>query len=81
MNIEDKARLKEILNEYSDKLFERYYITNPPLIKKNDRVSLGYGRNKNKESESINFVFQTTKPSEEEVKSFVNVFVDMLNIK
>ena len=78
MNVEDKARLKEILNEYSDKLFERYYITNPPLIKKNDRVALGYGRNKNKESESINFVFQTTKPSEAEVRSFVNVFVDML---
>ena len=81
MNVEDKARLKEILSEYSDKLFERYYITNPPLIKKNDRVSMGYGRNKNKESESINFVFNTTKPSEEEVKSFINVFVDMLNMK
>ena len=81
MNIEDKVRLKEILNEYSDKLFERYYITNPPLIKKNDRVSMGYGRNKSKESESVNFVFDTTKPSEEEIRSFVNVFVDMLNTK
>ena len=81
MNIEDKVRLKEILNEYSDKLFERYYITNPPLIKKNDRVSMGYGRNKSKESESVNFVFNTTKPSEEEIRSFVNVFVDMLNTK
>jgi len=80
MNVEDKTRLKEILNEYSDKLFERYYITNPPLIKKNDRVALGYGRNKNKESESINFVFKTTKPSKDEIKSFIKVFVDMLNM-
>ena len=81
MNIEDKVRLKEILNEFADKLFERYYITNPPLIKKNDRVSLGYGRNKSKESENINFVFKTTKPSEEEIRSFVNVFADMIGTK
>ena len=78
MNVEDKARLKEILNQYSDKLFERYYITNPPILKKNDRLSMGYGTNKSKDSESINFVFKTTKPSEEEIRSFVNVFVDML---
>ena len=59
MNIEDKVRLKEILNAYTDKLFERYYVTNPPLIKKNDRVSMGYGRNKTKETENVNFVFNT----------------------
>ena len=81
MKIEDKNKLKDILGEYSDALFERYYITNPPLIKKNDRVSMGYGKNKSKETESVNFVFNTTNPSEEEIKSFINVFVDMLNMK
>ena len=64
MNVEDKSRLKEILNQYSDKLFERYYITNPPILKKNDRLSMGYGTNKSKDSESINFVFKTTKQYE-----------------
>tara|TARA_B100000963_G_C22476260_1_gene602514 strand:+ start:195 stop:386 length:192 start_codon:yes stop_codon:yes gene_type:complete len=59
MNVEDKARLKEILNQYSDKLFERYYMTNPPILKKNDRLSMGCGTNKSKDSESINFVFET----------------------
>ena len=80
MNIEDKNKLIDILNTYTDKLFDKYYITNPPLLKKNDRVSLGYGGNKSKESESVNFVFKTTKPSKEEMRSQVKVFVEMLNI-
>ena len=80
MDIQDKKKLKEILEQYTDKLFERYYITNPPLVKTTNRVDMGYGRNKTKESESINLVFKTTKPSEEEVKSYIKVFVDMLNV-
>ena len=77
MKIEDKHNLINILERYSDMLFDRYYITNPPTIKKYDKISRGYSSNKSKESQSINFVFNTTQPSEDEVKSFIKVFVDM----
>ena len=80
MKIEDKHKLIDIIELYTDMLFDRYYITNPPLLKKMDRVGMGYGSNKSKESQSINFVFNTTKPSEEEIKSSIKVFVDMLEM-
>ena len=49
MKIEDKHNLINILERYSDMLFDRYYITNPPTIKKYDKISRGYGSNKSKE--------------------------------
>jgi len=34
MKIEDKHILLDILERYTDMIFERYYITNPPQITK-----------------------------------------------
>ena len=81
MRIEDKSKMINILESYTDKMFDKYYITNPPILKKSDRMELGYGSNKNKTTNSINFVFKTDKPSELEVKSFIKTFVDMLEMK
>ena len=60
---------------FTDEMFNRYYITNPPILKKSDKVSLGYGSNKNKETQSVNFGFYTSKPSEDEIKIFIEFFV------
>ena len=81
MKIEDKNKLIEILEGYTDKLFQRYYITNPPILKKYDKVDMGYGSNKSSSSQSINFVFNTTKPTEDEIKSFIKVCVDMMEMR
>ena len=40
-----------------------------------DKVSMGYGSNKTKETQSINFGFYTSKPSEDEMKIFIELFV------
>ncbi len=83
MKIEDKSKMIRVLESFTDQLFDRYYIVNPPTIRKSDSgvQSLGYGSNKNKETQSINFGFFTTKPSEDEVKRFVKMFVDMWEMK
>ena len=75
MRIEDKSKMISILESYTDKMFDKYYITNPPILKKSDRIELGYGSNKNKKTNSINFVFKTDKPSELKVKSFIKTFI------
>ena len=41
--IQDKIMLKTILQDFTDELFSRYYITNPPQITKSDNVDRGYG--------------------------------------
>ena len=73
--IEDKQNTITLLESFTDELFDRYYITHPPTLKKSDRVGMGYGSNKTKETQSINFGFYTTKPSEDEMKIFVEMFV------
>ena len=79
MKIEDKTKMISVLESFTDQMFNRYYITNPPTIKKNDKgvQRLGYGSNKTKETQSINFLFSTTKPSESEIKTFIKIFVEM----
>ena len=77
MKIEDKSKMISVLESFTDQMFNRYYITNPPIVKKSDRVSLGYGSNKGKETQSINFGFYTNKPSESEVKTFIKIFVEL----
>ena len=73
--IEDKMNTISLLESFTDEMFSRYYITNPPILKKSDKVSLGYGSNKTKETQSVNFGFYTSKPSEDEMKIFIELFV------
>jgi len=82
MNKDDKNKLKIILKEYTDRIFDKYYVVNNPLVKNTNRITeRGYGRNKNKETDSINFVFNTTKPSEDEMESFCKQFVEEWSMK
>ena len=76
MKIEDKSVLRDILKRYTDSLFKKYYITNPPQIYKSDNVRMGYGRNEHSSSQSIRFGFKTEQPSEIELETFVRVFVE-----
>ena len=79
MKIEDKSKMVSVLESFTDQMFNRYYITNPPTIKKYDSgvKELGYGSNKTKETVSLDMGFFTTKPSESEVKTFIKIFVEM----
>ncbi len=79
MKIEDKSKMISVLESFSDQMFNRFYIVNPPTIKKSDKgvQNLGYGSNKHKEMNSIELGFFTSKPSENEVKTFIKIFVDM----
>ena len=76
MKIEDKHILLDILERYTDKLFERYYITNPPQIYKSDNVRMGYGNGVNKPTQSIHFGFKTTQPNKDELNTLRKVFVE-----
>jgi len=78
--IQDKIMLKTILQDFTDELFNRYYITNPPQITKSDNVDRGYGGETNTR-QSIHFQFKTTKPSRKELEMVVKMFVETLNIK
>jgi len=78
--IQDKIMLKTILQDFTDELFSRYYITNPPQITKSDNVEQGYGGETNPR-QSIHFQFKTTKPSRKELEMVVKMFVETLNIK
>ena len=80
MNTLDKTKMKNILKEFADELFDRYYIVNPPTVKQSNRLSRGYGRNKNKETESLNYTFITTQPSEQDIDSQIAVFVEKLKV-
>ena len=74
--IQDKAKLKLILDEYRDMFFDRFYITNPPTIKKSDSITRGYGYGKDKPTQSINFVFHTTLPSKRDLDIMTDLFIE-----
>ncbi|MDP6339633.1 MAG: hypothetical protein QF842_04800 [Candidatus Marinimicrobia bacterium] len=76
MKIEEKQNLKIILERFSDKLFERFYITNPPQIVKSDNINMGYGNGVIKPQQSIHFGFKTTKPNEDDIKTLIKVFIE-----
>ena len=78
--IENKNVLKDILMSFGDEMFKRYYITHPPQITKTDNVSMGYGDGVLKPKQSIHFNFKTEQPNRDEVKNFVKVFVETLDI-
>tara|TARA_B100000315_G_C14325126_1_gene472626 strand:- start:499 stop:741 length:243 start_codon:yes stop_codon:yes gene_type:complete len=80
MKLENKNVLKEILLNFGDELFKRYYITHPPQITKSDNVSMGYGDSVLKPKQSIHFRFKTEQPNRDEVKNFIKVFVETLEI-
>ena len=74
--IQDKAKLKLLLEDFVDEMFDRFYITNPPTIRKSDSITRGYGFGKDKPTQSINFGFHTTLPSKRDLESIIEVFVD-----
>ena len=76
MKIEDKSALKELLKRYTDNLFQRYYITNPPQIYKSDNVEMGYSKSEKTNSQSIHFGFKTTQPTETDLEMLIKVFVE-----
>ena len=76
----NKIQLKQILKDFTDQLFDRYYITNPPQITKSDNVDQGYGGETNPR-QSIHFQFKTTKPSRNDLNLLIMMFVEQLNIK
>jgi len=76
MKIEDKAVLRDLLKRYTDTIFNKYYITNPPQISKSDNVQMGYSRSQNTSAQSIRFGFKTTQPTETELETVIKVFVE-----
>ena len=76
MKIEDKSALIQTLKRYTDSLFQRYYITNPPQIYKSDKVDMGYSKSEKSNSQSIHFGFKTTQPTETDLEMLIKVFVE-----
>tara|TARA_A100001015_G_scaffold214293_1_gene240536 strand:+ start:273 stop:524 length:252 start_codon:yes stop_codon:yes gene_type:complete len=76
MKIEDKSALKQVLKRYTDSLFQRYYITNPPQIYKSDNVDMGYSKSEKSNRQSIRFGFKTTQPTETDLEMLIKVFVE-----
>ena len=76
MKIEEKQNLRIILERFSDKLFERFYITNPPQIVKSDNINMGYGSGVIKPQQSLHFGFKTTKPNKDDIKLLIKVFIE-----
>ena len=81
MKIEDKSALKDVLKRYTDKLFHRYYITNPPQIYKSDNVDMGYSKSEKANRQSIHFGFKTTQPTETDLEMLIKVFVEEVTNK
>jgi len=76
MTKEQKTRLVHQIMAVLDGLSEEYLIHKQPLIKKSDSIDMGWGRGKKM---TINFVFQTIKPTRGEIESWVKGHVDRLS--
>jgi len=77
MNKDDQKRLVLQVMEVLDRLVDDYFIHKPPMVKKSDSLNKGTGWGTG-EAKTINFVFQTVKPTRDEVESRVRIIVDML---
>lgn len=74
---DQKKRLVEQVMVVLDRLVEDYFIHKPPLIRKSDSLHRGTGWGTG-EAKTINFVFQTVKPTREEIESRVKMIVDLV---
>ncbi len=64
--------------EVLDRLLEDYFIHKPPMVKRSDSLGKGTGWGTG-EAKTINFVFETIKPTRDEIESRVKVIVDMIS--
>ena len=58
-----------------DELSEKYFIHRPPMIRKSDNLTLGWGQ---KRKTSINFAFVTEKPNRKEIETEVKLILENL---
>lgn len=59
-------------------MVEDYFLHKPPMVKKSDSLNKGTGWGSG-EAKTINFVFQTVKPTREEIENRVKLIVDILS--
>jgi hypothetical protein len=78
MTKDEKTKLVNQIMIILDSLSEDYLIHSPPLIKKSDNIERGWGGN-GKRKTTINFVFQTEKPTRKEIESRVKGYVDLMS--
>ncbi len=77
MGVSQNKRLVEQIMLVLDKISEEYFIHRPPLVKKTDSLGRGTGWGTGR-AMTINFVFQTIKPSRDEIESRVKQIVDVM---
>lgn len=77
MTKDQRSRLVKQVMMLLDDLSDDYFIHKPPVIKKSDNLDLGWGDKKRKTT--INFVFQTEKPTRVEIESRVKGFIDLMS--
>lgn len=75
MSSNRKAEVTQIVMLVLDELSEKYFIHRPPMIRKSDNLTLGWG---NKRKTSINFAFVTEKPNRKEIESEVKLILESL---
>jgi hypothetical protein len=76
MTKDDKDRLVNQIMVVLDGFSEEFFIHKPPMLKKSDSLNLGWGKGK---KTTINFVFQTVKPTRAEVVSWVKGYVERMS--
>jgi hypothetical protein len=75
MTVNKKNEVAQIVMLVLDQLSERYFIHRPPVIRKSDNLTLGWG---NKRKTSINFAFVTEKPNRKEIETEVKLILENL---
>ena len=69
------SEIQPIVMKVLDELSERYFIHRPPMIKKSDNLERGWG---GRRKHTINFVFQTEKPTRAEMEREVSLILKEL---
>ena len=80
---DDQKKLVDVMMSFMDEFVQRYYVCDPPVIKKSDNIDLGYRQpsqrelkgHQTKKKQSINLAFQTTQPSRKEIEGWLKVWV------
>lgn len=76
MNRDQKSKLVKQVMMILDELSTEYFIHKSPVLKKSDHLEMGWGDKKRKTT--VNFVFQTEKPTRNEVESRVKGILDLM---
>jgi hypothetical protein len=78
MTKDEKSRLTKQVMLILDELSDEYLIHKQPLIKKTDNIETGWGGN-GKRKTTINFLFQTEKPTRKEIETRVKGLIDSMD--